>query len=154
LRRSVCSLSRNISSTFSIVKSKFSLILGSRLQITSSGFSTWKPEMNFLKITGCQLIFTRNKNSNCLHYLYLQSDAKRTCLRLSIISVNTFDTPEIVENSWSTPSIRTDVIANPNAKTLLSALPMVNSILVQRSKFEFTFKIGWIDHDNFIGLEN
>ena len=54
---------------------------------------------------------------------------KRTCLRLSIISVTSSTTPLIVENSCYTFSHLIEVIANPSKednKTRLSALPTVS----------------------------
>ncbi len=114
---------------FSITISRLMLTLGSMLQITNSGLSTWYPEMNFWKspAVNCSFPLTEmetvslSTSSICL--------LKRTCFRFKMISVTSSTTPGITENSCSTPSMRTEVMAKPSkeeSNTLLNAFPTVN----------------------------
>jgi hypothetical protein len=75
--------------------------------MTSSGLSTWKPVV-CLPMSPAVKVSLPVMVKDTFSVLTSSSwRRKRTCLRLSTISVMSSITPLMVLNSWSTPSMRT-----------------------------------------------
>ena len=101
---------------------------GSRLQMTSSGFSTWN-ELRYLLMspaTNCSWPVMVKLTFSCVSVG--TTCLRRTCLKFKTMSATSSITPSMEANSWVTPSIWIEVMAKPSRednKILLSALPMV-----------------------------
>ena len=114
---------------FEMCNSMLSFAEGSMVQISNSGFITWKVPVTSSIMPAVKSDFPLMEIvsfSVCTSWSRIFLNL--ICLRFKIISVTSSTTPFSVANSWSAPSITIPVMAYPSSefnRTLRSALPMV-----------------------------